>query len=59
MARRLRLGFLNSQAAEESLPRVVEIMGQELGWSGRESRKQLEDAITFLQVEMGKDMNRS
>lgn len=33
IARRTRLGFLNVQAADEALPRVVEIMGKELDWS--------------------------
>ena len=33
LARRLRLSFLNVQAAEEALPRVIEIMSQELGWT--------------------------
>ncbi|CAB4065768.1 glpA [Lepeophtheirus salmonis] len=33
IARRLRLSFLNVQAAEEVLPRVVEIMAEELKWS--------------------------
>lgn len=33
MARRTRLGFLNVQAADEALPRIVQIMGKELNWS--------------------------
>ena len=33
LARRTRLAFLNVRAAEESLPRVVELMSRELGWS--------------------------
>ena len=33
IARRTRLGFLNVQAADEALPRIVEIMGKELDWS--------------------------
>lgn len=33
IARRTRLGFLNVQAADEALPRIVEIMGKELNWS--------------------------
>lgn len=33
IARRTRLGFLNVQAADEALPRIVQIMGKELGWS--------------------------
>lgn len=38
IARRTSLAFLNVQAAEEALPRVVEIMGKELGWS-RDQKK--------------------
>lgn len=33
IARRTRLGFLNVQAADEALPRIVEIMSKELDWS--------------------------
>uniref|UniRef100_A0A8C6IKB1 Glycerol-3-phosphate dehydrogenase n=1 Tax=Mus spicilegus TaxID=10103 RepID=A0A8C6IKB1_MUSSI len=38
ISRRTRLAFLNVQAAEEALPRIVELMGRELNWS--ELRKQ-------------------
>jgi len=33
LARRTRLAFLNVRAAEESLPRIIELMSRELGWS--------------------------
>lgn len=36
LARRTSLAFLNAQSAEDVLPRIVEIMGQELGWSRSE-----------------------
>ena len=36
IARRLRLAFLNTQAAEEALPKIVEVMGEELKWSTKE-----------------------
>lgn len=36
IARRLRLAFLNVQAAQEALPIVVDIMGEELKWSKEE-----------------------
>ena len=39
IARRLRLSFLNVQAAEEALPVVVQIMGDELGWINSGLRK--------------------
>lgn len=34
LARRTRLAFLNAQAALEALPWVIDIMSQELGWTG-------------------------
>lgn len=36
IARRLRLAFLNVQAAQEALPDIVDIMGEELQWSESE-----------------------
>lgn len=40
LARRTRLAFLNAQAALEALPRVIDIMGDELGWKkGRRDRE--------------------
>lgn len=33
IARRLRLAFLNVQAAQEALPEVIDIMAEELNWS--------------------------
>jgi len=59
LARRLRLSFLNVQAAEEALPTIVTIMGEELGWDDKEKAKQTEDAIQFLRTEMGKDVNKA
>jgi glycerol-3-phosphate dehydrogenase len=35
IARRTRLGFLNVQAADEALPRIVDIMGKLLDWSDK------------------------
>ena len=32
LARRTRLAFLDVRAAEQALPRIVQIMGKELGW---------------------------
>lgn len=36
IARRLRLAFLNVQAAQEALPTIVNIMAEELNWSNDE-----------------------
>lgn len=33
LARRTRLAFVDAQAALAALPRVIEIMSKELGWS--------------------------
>ena len=38
IARRTSLAFLNVQAAEDALPRVIEIMGKELGWNKDEQK---------------------
>jgi len=59
IARRLRLSFLNVQAAEEALPVVVSIMADELGWDKAEQDKQTEDAMDFMRMQMGKDLNKA
>ena len=33
-----RLAFLNVQAAEDALPRIVELMGEKLKWSKAEKQ---------------------
>lgn len=38
IARRLRLAFINTQAALECLPRVVDLMAEELKWSKAEKK---------------------
>uniref|UniRef100_A0A8C9WJK1 Glycerol-3-phosphate dehydrogenase, mitochondrial n=1 Tax=Scleropages formosus TaxID=113540 RepID=A0A8C9WJK1_SCLFO len=53
IARRTRLGFLNVQAADEALPRIVEIMGKQLRWSEQKKREELAAAKQFLYHEMG------
>lgn len=55
VARRLRLAFLNTYAADEALPRIVEIMAAELKWDKKECEKQLQAARTFINVQMGKE----
>ncbi|XP_047469903.1 glycerol-3-phosphate dehydrogenase, mitochondrial-like isoform X2 [Penaeus chinensis] len=59
IARRLRLAFLNAQAAEEALPTIVNIMAEELKWSEKEKKNQLAAAVKFLQQEMGQNVNRA
>lgn len=59
IARRVRLAFLNVQAAQEALPEIVNIMAEELGWSEDEKKKQTRMATEFLQNEMGQNVNRA
>ncbi|KAI0715670.1 DAO-domain-containing protein [Cerioporus squamosus] len=48
IARRCRLSFLNAQAALDALPRVVEIMGEELHWSSARAKEEIAKATAFL-----------
>jgi hypothetical protein len=48
IARRTRFSFLNVQVTLEVLPRVIEIMGEELGWDQTKREKEFEDAQEFL-----------
>ena len=48
IARRCRLSFLNAQAALRALPRVVEIMTEDLNWSHSRQRAEIERATKFL-----------
>ncbi|KAF9459214.1 FAD dependent oxidoreductase-domain-containing protein [Collybia nuda] len=48
LARRTRLSFLNVHAALEALPRVVDIMADELGWSRAERKAQIAQAVEFF-----------
>lgn len=53
IARRTRMSFLNVLAADEALPRIVEIMAEELKWSKQKQQEELERAKEFLKREMG------
>lgn len=59
IARRLRLAFLNVQAAAEALPAIVDIMAEELNWNEVEKKKQIKEAGEFLANEMGQMVNRA
>ena len=48
IARRTRLAFLNAQAALESLPRVIDIMSDELGWNKSRQKEEFQLARDFL-----------
>ncbi|KAL9914855.1 glycerol-3-phosphate dehydrogenase, mitochondrial-like [Glossina fuscipes] len=59
IARRLRLSYLNVQAAQESLPRICDIMAEELNWSNEEKKKQIKKAKQYLALEMGQATKRN
>lgn len=59
IARRLRLAFLNVQAAQEALPGIIDILAEELKWSEKEKKVQYDNAIRFLNTEMGHNVNRA
>lgn len=50
LARRTRLAFIDSKAASDAAPRVVEIMADLLGWSRRRQKQELREASLFLIV---------
>ena len=45
---RMRLAYLNSEAAKKCVPRVVEVMGDTLGWSSRERGRQKDLAYEYI-----------
>ncbi|CAF0925217.1 unnamed protein product [Brachionus calyciflorus] len=53
IARRTRMSFLNVLAADEALPKIVEIMAAELKWNKQKQQEELERAKEFLKREMG------
>ena len=48
LARRTRLAFLNAQAALEALPKVIDMMGEELKWSSKRKESEWKEAVSFL-----------
>lgn len=49
LARRTRLSFLNAQAALQALPRVIDIMADELKWSKQRKETEWTDGVKFLE----------
>ena len=49
ICRRIPLAFLNSQAATDLLPSVVEQMAAHFNWSEEESEAQLSNAIANIE----------
>ncbi|WWC99511.1 hypothetical protein V866_006414 [Kwoniella sp. B9012] len=48
IARRTRMSFLNVQVTLETLPRVIDIMGEELGWDRAKKETEFDNAVEFL-----------
>jgi glycerol-3-phosphate dehydrogenase len=49
ISRRLRLSFLNVQATLEALPRVIDIMAEDLNWNAMRKRQEMIQTTRFLQ----------
>ncbi|GAB4813967.1 hypothetical protein N2152v2_001013 [Parachlorella kessleri] len=48
VARRTRLAFLDKLACQQALPRVVELMGGELGWNRSRMKTELQQVLAYL-----------
>ncbi|KAG9780000.1 DAO-domain-containing protein, partial [Aureobasidium melanogenum] len=48
LARRTRLAFLNAQAALEALPRVIDLMAEELKWDKKRQDLEWKETVHFL-----------
>lgn len=49
LARRTRLAFLNAQAALEALPKIIDLMAEELKWDVRRQEREWKNTVSFLQ----------
>ncbi|XP_055870450.1 glycerol-3-phosphate dehydrogenase, mitochondrial-like isoform X2 [Biomphalaria glabrata] len=56
VARRTRLSFINVHAAQEALPRIIDIMAEELKWDEKTKKCELSEAEAFLCSQMGKSI---
>ncbi|KAH9495577.1 glycerol-3-phosphate dehydrogenase [Bulinus truncatus] len=56
VARRTRLSFINVHAAQEALPRVIDIMAEELKWDEKTKKCEQSLAEAFICSEMGKSI---
>lgn len=50
IARRTRLAFLETDAAQKALPRVIEILAKEHNWNDAKQKEELEKATEFLRT---------
>ena len=46
---RTRIAYLNKEAAVSIAPKVAQLMAKEMGWSRKETKRQLDDALLALQ----------
>ncbi|XP_077525000.1 putative glycerol-3-phosphate dehydrogenase, mitochondrial isoform X2 [Amblyomma americanum] len=53
LARRLGVAYADANAAEFMVPRVVDIMAAELGWTAAQRERQIARATRFLEENMG------
>ncbi|KAK2730376.1 glycerol-3-phosphate mitochondrial [Colletotrichum kahawae] len=49
LARRMRLAFLNAQASLEALPRIIDIMSEELAWDRQRQELEWRETVAFLE----------
>lgn len=49
VARRTRLAFLNAQAALEALPKIIDLMSEELKWSKARRAQEWTDSMQYLE----------
>lgn len=48
IARRMRLAFLNAQAALEALPAVIDLMAEELKWDSKRKEVEWKNSVKYL-----------
>ncbi|ODQ67759.1 DAO-domain-containing protein [Nadsonia fulvescens var. elongata DSM 6958] len=50
LCRRTRLGFLDVRAAKKALPKVINVMGQQLNWSNERKASELSVSLEYLKT---------
>ena len=48
LARRMRLAFLDHAETRSALPRVIDLMGRELGWNEARQREEVNQVLAYL-----------
>jgi glycerol-3-phosphate dehydrogenase len=48
IARRTRLSFLNAEATVQAMPRIIDLMAEELGWDAKRKEREYKEGIEFL-----------